>query len=65
METVTERTERLLALILLENIKDKKTEEKVKQLNIAGFTNVEVAELLNIKPQVVANYLFKSKKSKK
>ena len=64
METAFERIERLLALILVENIKDRKTEDKVKILNTAGFSNIEVAELLNIKPQVVANYLFKSKKKK-
>jgi len=58
-----ERTERLLALILLQNMKESRTEEKVKSLNLVGFTNVEIAELLKINPQVVANYLFKAKKT--
>lgn len=65
MENSFERIERLLALILLESNAEKKTENKVKLLNVAGFTNIEVAELLNIKPQVVANYLFKAKKLRK
>lgn len=64
MKNEFEKIERLLTLILLENIRDRKTDDKVKILNTVGFSNIEVAELLNIKPQVVANYLFKAKKKK-
>ena len=64
MDTPFDRIERILALLLIENIKDKKTGDKVRILNTAGFSNVEVAELLNIKPQVVANHLFMSRKKR-
>ncbi len=64
MKNEFERIERLLTLILIENLRDRKTEDKVKILNTAGLSNIEVADLLNIKPQVVANYLFRSKKNK-
>lgn len=65
MENSSERIERLLAMILLKNMEKSSSEEKTKTLNKVGFTNVEVAELLNIKPQVVANILYISKKRAK
>lgn len=64
MKNEFEKIERLLTLILVENIRERKTEDKVKILNTVGFSNIEVADLLNIKPQVVANYLFRAKKKK-
>jgi len=65
MENSFDRIETLLALILIQNMKDSKQEEKTKTLNKAGFSNVEIAELLNTQPQVIANYLYKSKKKSK
>lgn len=65
MENINDRTERLLALILLRDLKEERLEEKIRILNMAGFTNTEVAELLNTKPQVIANYLYKAKKKSK
>lgn len=65
MENSFDRIENLLALILIQNMKESKQAEKIKILNKAGFTNVEISELLKIQPQVVANYLYKSKKKSK
>jgi hypothetical protein len=64
MENNIERVEKLLALILLEQ-SNKKQEEKAKLLNLAGFSNLEIADLLGIEStQTIANYLYKVKKSK-
>lgn len=61
-----ERVEKLLALILLNQINSKGQKEKAIMLNQAGFSNVEIADFLEIKsPQVIANYLYTSKKDKK
>jgi len=36
--------------------------EKVIQLNFAGFSNVEIAEFLRTSPQVVAQYVYETRK---
>jgi DNA-binding CsgD family transcriptional regulator len=62
------RLERLLVAILLQSMKGTSLKEKVNLLNVAGFSNIEIANLLETSPQVVTNYLYdirKSKKSKK
>lgn len=60
-----ERIEMLLALILLNQMSTKSQKEKAIVLNQAGFSNTEIADLLEIKtPQVIANYLYTSKKSR-
>lgn len=65
MENI-ERIEKLLALILLNQMPSKSQKEKALTLNMAGFTNTEIADLLEIKSaQVIANYLYSTKKSKK
>ncbi len=65
MENSNDRIERLLALILLHAMKGSSQKEKVIQLNIAGFSNIEIAEFLDTKPTVVATLLYQSKKSGK
>lgn len=65
MENI-ERIEKLLALILLNQLPNKNQKEKALTLNMAGFTNTEIADLLEIKSaQVIANYIYSTKKSKK
>ena len=64
-DIINERIERLLALILLQAMKGTSMREKVNQLNIAGFSNFEIAEFLNTKPSVVATLLYQSRKSRK
>lgn len=60
-----ERIEKLLALILLNQISGKNQKEKAITLNLGGFSNTEIADLLQVKSsQVIANYLYTSKKSK-
>ena len=60
-----ERIERLLALILIEALKNSSQKEKVWKLNQAGFSNIEIAELLDTKPAVIATNIYEYKKSKK
>ncbi|MGO9589796.1 MAG: hypothetical protein ACLQMT_01250 [Candidatus Acidiferrales bacterium] len=59
-----DRVERLLALILIQNMKGATQQEKVAQLNAAQFSNLEIANILGIKAQVVAQQVYASKKSK-
>jgi DNA-binding CsgD family transcriptional regulator len=63
MNAHEDRVERLLALILTEGIKSNK--EKAIKLSLSAFTNAEIAELLGITPQVVANYLSEHRREKK
>ena len=60
-----ERSERLLVLLLLQTLKGAPQKEKIIQLNIAGFSNIEIAEFLKTKPTVVAKEISLSKKSNK
>ena len=65
MDPSNERIERLLVLLLLQSMKGTSQGEKVIQLNIAGFSNFEIAEFLDTSPAVVATLLYQSKKSGK
>jgi predicted transcriptional regulator len=59
-----DRQERLLALILLAQTKGATQKEKVAQLNLAGFSNVEIADLLNMTAAGVSQSLYEAKKSR-
>ncbi len=61
----SERSERLLALILLNQMKDAPQRGKILQLNLAGFTNVEIANILQTTAPVVAQVLYETKKGKR
>lgn len=63
MDTTVDRTERLLAALLLQQMKGASQKEKALQLSVAGFTNVEIADLLGTSPQVVAQHLYELRKS--
>lgn len=65
MDNSTDRIERVLVLQLLQAMKGASQQEKVIQLNIAGFSNIEIAEFLKTTPPVVATLLYMSKKSGK
>ena len=56
-----DRLERLLAVLLLQNMKDASQEEKATQLSVAGFTNVEIADLLDTTANTVAVALSRSR----
>jgi len=61
----TERDERLLALLLIHNMKGTTQAEKAMQLSLAGFTNVEIANLLQTTAKVVTQRLHEIRKKKK
>lgn len=63
MEPISERVERLLALLLIQQVKTQR--DKILQLNVAGFTNTEVADLLQTTTGVVNQVLYTSRKGKK
>lgn len=65
MSLAQDRAERLLALLLLETMKGATQREKALRLSVAGFSNVEIADLLQTSAQVVAQYLYQSRKSPK
>jgi DNA-directed RNA polymerase specialized sigma24 family protein len=60
-----ERVEKLLAALLLQNMKGVPQREKAVQLSLAGFSNVEIADLLDTSAGVVAQYLYEVRKKKK
>lgn len=61
----TDRIERLLALILLNQMKEESQQKKAEQLSLAGFTNVEIADLLNTTAAVVRQVLYEARKGKR
>jgi hypothetical protein len=56
-----ERVERLLALLVTQQTKTQR--DKITQLNVAGFTNTEIADLLQTTGNVVSQVLYTSRKS--
>jgi len=58
-----DRVERLLALLLIQPMKTQR--DKIVQLNLAGFTNTEVADLIQTTTGVVSQTLFESRKGRK
>lgn len=62
-ETPT-RLEKLMAMMILRQMGEATQQEKVVVMNRAGFSNPEIAELLETKPNIVAQHLYSSKKPK-
>ena len=60
-----ERVEKLLALLLIQNVKPANTTAKARELSIAGFTNVEIADLLGTTAAVVGQSLYAARKGRK
>lgn len=60
-----DRIENLLVVIFLNSLKGAKIGEKALQLNLAGFSNVEIADFLRTSPQVIANALSTKRKVNK
>jgi DNA-binding CsgD family transcriptional regulator len=58
------RTDRLLAILVLEAIGKKSDQEKAVLLSAAGFKNPEVAELLGTTTPTVNQHLYASRKAK-
>ena len=63
MEEDPDRVERLLALLLIQQVKTQR--DKIVQLSLAGFTNTEIADLLQTTAAVVNQELYQSRKGKK
>jgi DNA-directed RNA polymerase specialized sigma24 family protein len=63
MAEVSDRVERLLALLLIQELRTQR--EKIVQLNVAGFTNTEIADLLQTTSGVVSQELYAARKGKK
>jgi DNA-binding NarL/FixJ family response regulator len=60
----TDRVERLLALLLIHTMKGTQAEKAI-ELSVAGFTNVEISNLLQTSQGVVATYRYTARKAKK
>jgi predicted transcriptional regulator len=64
-EESNERIERLLALLLIQNMKTANTAVKARELSIAGFTNVEIADLLGTTAASISQSLYAARKERK
>lgn len=58
------RTDKILALLLLQNMKSAPKSEKALQLNLAGFSNIEIADLLQTNSALVATLLYQARRGK-
>ena len=65
MENNKERIEKILALLLLNSANLKTMADKALQLNIAGFSNIEIADLLQTTQGVIGQLLYTKRKTKK
>jgi hypothetical protein len=64
-QEMSNRTEKLLALLLLQGMKGTTQAEKALHLSLAGFTAVEIADFLQTTSAVVHQNLYAMKKKKK
>ena len=62
-KVVPDRTERLLALLLLQQNKTASLADKAHLLNLADYSNLEIADLLETTPAVVAQKLYELRKA--
>jgi len=60
-----ERIEKLLALLLLDQMGSSTQEEKAAKLSIAGFSNIEIADILETTTGTVATRLSSRKAKRK
>jgi DNA-directed RNA polymerase specialized sigma24 family protein len=60
-----DRIEKLLALLLMQNMKGATKVEKALQLSLAGFTSVEIADMLDTKAAAVHQLLHVARKRKR
>jgi hypothetical protein len=62
MPLTNDRSENLLALLLLQQLKTSSTGEKAQQLSVAGFSNSEIADLLQTNAAVISQLLYMRRK---
>lgn len=60
-----ERSEKLLALLLVQAMKESPQVEQIRQLRRAGLTNVEIADLLGTSSGAVAQAYYEASKPAK
>ena len=65
MDVVGDRVERLLALLLLQGMKGQAQREKAVLLSLAGFSSVEIADLLQTSSNVIRKYIYMSRQRKR
>jgi hypothetical protein len=63
-EEVTDRVEKILTMLLLEQLGTASQSRKIDVLLRVGFKNAEIATLLGTTPAVVAQTSYASKKEK-
>ncbi len=61
----TDRIEALLATLVIQSMKGATQADKALQLSLVGFTNVEIANLLQTTQAVIAQHLYAARKKKK
>jgi hypothetical protein len=61
----TDRIERLLAILVIQSMKGSTQADKALQLSLAGFTNVEIGDLLQTTQAVIGQHLYAARKKKK
>jgi DNA-directed RNA polymerase specialized sigma24 family protein len=59
---IKDRSERLLALLLIEQMKGSSQRDKALKLNLAGFSNLEIADIMGLTSLQVAQALYKGRK---
>ncbi len=64
MEESLQRIEKILAMILLHDMKDAPQAEKALALSRAGFTSVEIAMFLGTSNRVINQQLYAKRKAK-
>lgn len=65
MDKNNSKIEKLLVVMLLNSLKGLTLADKAKQLNIAGFSNMEIANFLETKPNLIAQALYDKRKGGK
>ena len=58
-----DRLEKVLALVLLHSMRGASQQEKIVQLSLAGFSNVEIANLLQTTSALVAQSLYAARRT--
>ncbi len=56
------RAEILLAFLLMQQMKNASQSDKILQLNIEGFSNIEIANILETTSAVVSQSLYSSRR---
>lgn len=64
-QNALQRIERLISVLILIQLKGATQQEKAAALNLAGVTNIDIANLLQVTGQAVADLLYKQRKQTK